>query len=385
MDFPILYHKGSKGEIRSWRIWTKGSTVNVEHGVIDGQKQISSWNCTPKNVGKKNATTGSQQAEIEAEAKHKYKLDRKYSLSIKEAKEPVFLPMLAHSFDKEKKKVKYPVFVQPKLDGVRALASWANGKVVLTSRSGKPYNVPHISKALEAIMAPDDVLDGEIYIHDKSLTFETLMSWIKRLQPNTQKLEYHVYDYPVVKSDDSLPYEIRESYLDKLRTQYKLPSYNSDKPGTIRIIGFCSKLYSEAAVLEQERLYVSRGYEGAIVRFPNGLYTFGYRSHDLLKVKSFQDEEFVVSGYEVEEVRKTIQGQEISQDCVVWVCKSNNGELFKVRPAATIEARAAQLETVKKNPKVFIGKQYKVKFQEKTEAGVPRFPVGLGFRLSEDK
>jgi ATP-dependent DNA ligase len=139
--WPTLYHEGKKGEIRVWILSVNGDTCSTEYGTLNGQMQINKWVCTPKNEGKKNATTSEQQAIIEAEAKYTFQLERKYSTSINTAKQTLFLPMLAHDFAKKKKNLIYPVHVQPKLDGVRALARWEGNTVVLVSRSGKPYNV----------------------------------------------------------------------------------------------------------------------------------------------------------------------------------------------------------------------------------------------------
>ena len=40
-------------------------------------------------------------------------------------------PMLAHEFKKNKHKVKYPCIVQPKLDGIRCIATIKDGKCTL--------------------------------------------------------------------------------------------------------------------------------------------------------------------------------------------------------------------------------------------------------------
>ena len=123
------------------------------------------------------------------------KRDKKYRESLDEAKnEFILLPMLAKDFEKRKKKVKYPVDVQPKLDGVRCLAFWKDDRVVLLSRGAKEYTLPHIAKELTAILkeCPTLVLDGEAYAH--GVGFQTSMSYIKRLQDDTVKIRYHVYD-----------------------------------------------------------------------------------------------------------------------------------------------------------------------------------------------
>jgi len=163
-NFPVLYHKARSGAIHSWQVEVNGDIIISTHGQVDGQKIFSTKVATPKNVGRSNETTGAQQALIEAQAIWTFKRERKYSLSPSEAQEDVLLPMLAQPFEKREAKLTYPLDVQPKLDGVRALARWEGDKVVLISRSGKPWLVTtHINEQLEKIMPKGTVLDGEIY------------------------------------------------------------------------------------------------------------------------------------------------------------------------------------------------------------------------------
>ena len=72
------------------------------------------------------------------------KLDENYAYSVDKIpsnSSGMFLPMLAHSFDKHSKKIKFPCWVQPKLDGVRMLSKVSvkkeDGKVLIWSRKGK--------------------------------------------------------------------------------------------------------------------------------------------------------------------------------------------------------------------------------------------------------
>ena len=129
-----LYHKSKTGAIVQWNIWTEGADIVTKYGQIGGKMHTARKTATPKNVGRANATTADEQAILEAKAKHKKRLDGKYSLTIEDSNKEVFLPMLASDFEKRKDKVTYPVDVQPKLDGVRGLAYWEGGSVKLMSR-----------------------------------------------------------------------------------------------------------------------------------------------------------------------------------------------------------------------------------------------------------
>ena len=76
------------------------------------------------------------------------------------------------------------------------------------------------------------------------------------------------------------------------------------------------------------RNFEEDGFEGAIVRTEDNIYNFGNRSKGLLKLKTFQDEEFEIIGYKSGEGKYT--------DCVIWECAVNPEKTFDVVPKGTI-------------------------------------------------
>jgi DNA ligase-1 len=119
-----LYKKDSKENLRFLDISTDGSTIVQVSGLVDGNHVTNVSQCEGKNIGRANETTPEEQAEIEAQAKYTKKLKEGYFKSKEEAtNNVVILPMLAKVFSKEEKKVVYPCFAQPKLDGMRGLGS----------------------------------------------------------------------------------------------------------------------------------------------------------------------------------------------------------------------------------------------------------------------
>ena len=98
-------------------------------------------------------------------------------------------PMLAHKFDNSRVDWSQPVYIQPKLDGVRCLIKrvsdfpgqeeLASFSVKAYSRTGKEFkNVSHITNALKGFFFnnPDVVLDGELYNHKLKNDFEKIIS-----------------------------------------------------------------------------------------------------------------------------------------------------------------------------------------------------------------
>jgi DNA ligase OB-like domain len=91
----------------------------------------------------------------------------------------------------------------------------------------------------------------------------------------------------------------------------------------------------------------------------------------LRKLKNFSDAEFEVIDAKISE------GTE--KDAVVWVCKTDTDSTFDVRPIGDIDSRKEMYI----NRKKYIGQNLTVKFQDLGENGIPRFPVGVGFRNFE--
>ena len=370
-DFPILYRKASGGELRVWAIRTVNATIFTTHGVEGGAMQVDDDTITKgKNIGRSNETTPIEQAQLEAKSKWErkqkggYNADRDAALKGEVDREFVagdVQPMLAHPFKKHGHKITWPAFVQPKLDGHRCIAIVNDdGSVNLWSRTRKPITgCPHIAEELERLDLPiGTVLDGELYNHDYRDSFEELTSLIRRSTPDPSTpytdIQYHVYD---MVSDES--FDERHDHLEVwLATGH-----------TVR---FVETVWAESedAMREWFSLYLSEGYEGAMVRQANSPYV-GKRSYFLQKVKEFDDDEFVV--VDVVEGRGRMAGK------AVFVCETApTGETFQCKMAGDMSV----LEQVLKNKDDYIGRELTVQFQGKTAASIPRFPVGL--RMRED-
>ena len=251
----------------------------------------------------------------------------------------------------------------------RALASWDGDEISLTSRGGKPWNIPHIVASLDWL-PKDSVLDGELYIHGESCQRITSLTKSadpkgKSFKPESETIEYHIYDIPVSTGFDDLNWENRR----KLLKGYERAAWTG---GLIKIVPTID-VTSEKEMWDVHDVFVQEGYEGAIIRLHEGKYLWGYRSRELLKVKKFQDSEFLVT--DARDGRGKMAGK------VVWVCKNNTSEqTFECSMKVSMEEREAMF----KNRKSFIGRQLTVRHFDLTDDGLPRFPVGIVFRDKKD-
>ena len=364
----ILFGKSKNGKIKEWSVSVNKSEeghalMTIKHGFIDGKKQISVRKIEAgKNIGKKNETTPFEQACAEAKSLAEKKIDDNYASSIGSIPKKdagFFLPMLAHRFDKHSKKIKYPAWIQPKLDGVRMLSKKIDGTIFMWSRKGKIIDVPgKIKSQLNLLMKDGDFLDGEIYVH--GWDFQRIVSAVKKKNEDTDLLEYHIYDSPHINKD----FESRF-----LNNKILINSYIYDKiiPVETSVVDSKDKLDI------MENFYVvQNNYEGVMVRNSNSLYVYKDRSYDLQKVKRFEDHEFEIIG------GKDGTGRE--SGLVIFKCITEGGVTFDVRPRGSHEDRAK----IFLNLSDYLGKKLKVSYQGLTLDGVPRFPVGIGIRESWD-
>ena len=195
-------------------------------------------------------------------------------------------PMLAHKFDDKRVNWSKPVYIQPKLDGVRCLLT----KHGAFSRTGKQFkNIAHIELALIPFFKqyPDIVLDGELYNHKLKDDFEKIISLVRKQKPtaddrrNAQHLvQFHIYDYIDGKYESykTRMHQLVNSAIYDVQIKY-VPAYLVDS-------------YNYAREMHAD--FLAKGYEGSIIRL-DGLYKHG-RSYDLMKFKDFSDDEATIVG-----------------------------------------------------------------------------------------
>lgn len=352
MKLTTIYKKTKADKIQEWTVEVDGNRYRTISGQTDGQKVTSEWTvCKAKNGGKANATTDEEQALKEAEALHKKKLERGYFENIKHInKQQYFEPMLAEKWEDRKDGIVYPIYSQPKLDGIRCIAT-ADG---MWSRAGKAIvSAPHIHKALKPLfdVDPDLIFDGELYCDKLSNDFNKIVSLVKKTKPTSEDLlesqnviQYHIYDLP---SDKGL-FRDRFLHLSKLA----LP--------VCCILVRTESVNQEAEVEKLYENYLSAGYEGQMLRV-NSLYE-NKRSKNLLKHKSFIDEEY--------EILDICEGEGNRTGAVGHMVFERGGQRFKSNVKCTYEQGVEILN----NRKKLIGKQATVKYFNLTPAGVPRFP-----------
>jgi hypothetical protein len=389
-SFPELHGDAVSGKAKMWsvRVFERAGptgpvgVIETAHGYVDGKKQVNEKIIAEgKNIGKKNETTPLQQAINDARTAWVKKKESGYSpIGIsgvgeggdddgdgddggeelmagnrsKGIDDTVPSPMLAHDYNKRGKSIKFPCFAQRKFDGTRCIGIPGKG---LYSRNKKRY--PHLDHIVAEInkLPPSIVLDGELY--SDTLTFQEIVGLVKREtlragdEEKQPQIKFHIYDIV-----NDMPYEQRYANLQMLFRRYRF------KHLVLVKTDMCE---SEEKMKELHAQYVEEGYEGLMLRNKSGAYK-NARSIDLQKMKEFFDDEYEIVDYK--------EGEGVEAGCVIWVCKTAEGKTFSCRPRGTREDRVEMFGRGRQ----YVGKMLTVRFQELTDTGMPRFPVGIAVR-----
>ena len=350
----------------------------TETGLVSGKITRSIPTYPPeKNKGKKNFRDSFQQALSMAQSKWDKKEKEGFEPKSEDNTKPVkstelkIFPMLAKPFKTFKKSLSYPVYAQPKLDGLRCIAflDSKTGRVVLQSRTRKvfPDNASNqlIQKRVHTILEtipPLTYLDGELYNH--SVKLQNLNHYARGSETDLENhepvLQYHVYD--IISPPYHDLFEERAQQLEQFQT------------GSVVQIVQTELVETEAQLDQLYAQFIDQGYEGLMVRNPKGEYAFGKRSDHLLKRKEVFTEEFPIVDY-----TSGTNGKDLH--ALIWICKTPNGERFKVTPNMTYEERYQYFEQAEKEfVQVFKHRLLTVEYRNLSVDKVPQHAKGVCIR-----
>ena len=284
-----------------------------------------------------------------------------------------FKPMLAHKFNDKRVDWSKPVYIQPKLDGIRCIMK-SDG---CYSRNGKKFmNVQHLyNNTIKELFKqnPMLILDGELYNHDLRDNFEKIVSLVRKQKPTPDDrkearklIQYHVYDYVMAVNGEL---NLLESDMNRYGKRHdQLPC--SDMYGKhIRYVP-ARGVHTLDKAKEIHNSFLEQGYEGSILRL-DGPYKCG-RSYDLMKFKDFSDTEAtIVSWVEGKGKRRGTIGKFIAVD--------SDGVKFGM----PVMNKFAYLQKNFKAMQDWVGKTATFTYFERTKAGSYRHPLFKAIRNYE--
>jgi ATP-dependent DNA ligase len=266
--------------------------------------------------------------------------------------------MLAKEFEQHERRVEYPCYVQPKLDGIRCVTDgrrfWSrNGKLFPTQNFEhlRLHRLPHL-------------VDCELSMVGVHADFEDISSIVRRAgHHDAGQLCLNAFD---VVTDE--PFIVRKMYL---RALFELRQIRimSDRWNRLTT----KKAVDRGELEEYHRRFLVQGYEGTMVRNAMGLYV-PRRTHDLLKWKPLREKEF--------EIVDVVEAKGKDRGTPVFVCWTGQGAIddvdnwFRVRPMGTTKQRRRMW----RDRAGLLGCMLTVEFQNLTKYGIPRFPRAKALR-----
>ena len=418
-----LYGLTKGGGFKVWSISVQELDGNgytlIEYGA-EGGVMTPQESCVTKGKQGRNPY---RQAVFEAESKVNTQLDKNYRFTKEQLQDLPKLPMLAENWYKAGHRMNWRLGVDlsDKLDGLRCLVKVMycddrqHNMITFKSRTGKPYVIPHIEFALQALnLNSGQELDGEIYYHGASL--QDITSAVGRTEPQKEvdKINRDIKRLGAdhrrkskvegVLSPTLLEELEHAEYIQWLRPRLKLVVFDipNDKAWHLRldeleVLGQHIEQYKNMVpryadhyhfveVLQYSRVFDEQDmfayhdrakealFEGVMMRNRDGEYESGKRSADLQKYKRMvgddiedEDTEFLVVGMKAD---KNGNG--------IYVCKNDVNDLtFTV----VWGSFADRLEALKNADKIINKKFLTVKYQTRYDRTfLPQFPCGKGLR-----
>lgn len=356
-------------DINNFRKLNKKLTTHIisEQGLVNGKLTISTPTIITvgKNLDKKNETTVLTQALINARSLFLKKLNSGYTLNIEmnNEKDKVFpFPMAVNVYEKYKSKLKYPLFIQPKLDGIRLISKEDNNKIILKSRRMKDISdFEMIKNELQILISKHKnfFIDGELYNHGMNL--QEISGIVRNVENGNdidkERIKYYIFDcFDIDKPN--LNFEERQNILKEMFDDNKfkylvyLDTYKleDEKEG--------DKLYKQ---------FLKNKYEGAIYK-NNMPYEFSYekekRSNLYLKRKEHFDEEYKIINF--------TSGKGSYKDCIVFILETDEHKEFNSVPMWTIEQKREAFKKANDNfIKYFKNKLATVRYDALSSNNIP--------------
>lgn len=222
---------------------------------------------------------------------------------------PEFEISLAREFKDFKHKVDFSKdawLVSRKLDGVRCIAIKDDDKVDFFSRSGKPfYTLDKIAEDIRKLPIESCVLDGEVCIINENdeEDFKAIVSEIRKKD--------HIIEYPKFKIFDFLSIEEFTARKSKVILSERIKTINEllekNNTPTLSVLDQ-TKVESKDYIENFLEKSVDLGWEGLIIR--KDTYYEGKRTNNMLKLKQFFEDDFIVKEVETGLMRHILEDED---------------------------------------------------------------------------
>jgi hypothetical protein len=317
-------------------------------------------------------------------------------------------PQAVHKYEDQPMKkellLRYPLDIQPKLDGVRVVANISLKSDVRTRVMSA--DILLYSRRREEIVGQNEVrkdlqtlalavrrhmyLDGEFFV--KGMPLQQISGIVRRADESASPLEYHVFDVfgPTILNADGSPmvWQDRKALLDELADVVRINNLSRIK--IVQSVRVGSAEEGDAVYAN----FLRQGYEGAIYRNLDAVYEYGtvkeIRTYGARKRKPRYDGEYTVIGF-----TEGTHGKD--KGAIIWVLSTEGAmntkvdpptpypsvKTFNAVPNMSNEERTALFAELSKGnrfAKEFLGKKMTIEYDDISEDGVPVRARAVGLR-----
>lgn len=278
-----------------------------------------------------------------------------------------------------RRKLQYPVLVEPKIDEIRVHIIVRNRKVEFLSYAGKPlHNMQGFAEewayfTLHGLGCLDGVFDVGFEVNGN---FDDSSRWIKSSRGIPKDLadagiRFYLFDLP----------EHAGTLVE--RKMAIAQALNKSQALRITQLGFI-KCYCETEVVAAYLRFRRLGHEGAMVKEPNGLYEQGKRSQLWLKMKPEETADGKITGFveAVASVADPLRGISIGDGLGrVGSVHIRTEEGHEASPHGIPHALGRDMYV---QPEKYLGDWVEFAFMERASAGGFRHPVFRRLRDAKD-
>ena len=286
-----------------------------------------------------------------------------------------FKPMLLPRESPDLDNLEYPVYVTPKLDGIRCL--FKDG--VALSRTLKPIPNKSIQAWANKHAKVLEGMDGELIVG--SPTSPTVYRDTNSFVMSHDKVgEFYFYHFDFWDDTKNIYEDRADGYIVEPPDNYR------------KVIRYIAT--NKEHLLSHEEYILEHGYEGIIIRTKYGKYKYGrctLKENNSFKLKRFEDAEAVIVGFEEEmhngneaetnelgrTKRSTAKSGMVGKSSLgAFICKTPEGIEFKIGSGFDQQDRNDYWN----NKENLLGRIVKYKHFPIGIKDKPRHPIFLGFR-----
>ena len=289
-------------------------------------------------------------------------------------------PMLAKQVDKvtNTKIFNKEWYASRKIDGLRALIYMGNdGELHTASRGAMNYDAamyeilshPSLIKLFKE--NPGLIMDGECYHHGWTLQKLNSIARTQKTAVDYSVLQFYWYDIVDTNSTFNERFAFMKDIQDELNLEFN--PEKEFKDGELRIQFVPQVIVSGYnSMMDLHNEYVSEGWEGLVVRDPDKVYRPNGRTNDMIKIKCYKSDEFLITGYEL--------GLRGNED-MVFALVTKEGKPFKAKPHGD---RAQKDWYVNNFDSECLNHYATVKYFYMSDDNVPLQPSVSNIRIEED-